>query len=78
MVPLYVTIQHKWKTIQIGCHDSVKGDNDCLKEVKITVIMGKFWDFYNQILNIMPLFTGLTVIGILKNPHTVLKTNPQD
>ena len=64
-----MTIQHRWKTIQTGCQDPI---NNCLREEKISVIMGnKFRDFDNQLFN-----TGLTVIGILKNQLTVLKTNP--
>ena len=45
--------------------------------MKITVNMGnKFSDFDNQPLNTLLLNTGLTVIGILKNSHVVLKVNP--
>ena len=70
-------IQHRWKTIQTDCQDSVKGDNGCSKEVKITTITGnKFWDYDNQPFNTMPLNISLTIIRVLKNPHTVLKTNP--
>ena len=36
----------------------------------------KFQDFDNQPLNMVPLNTGLTVIGILKGPQKVLKINP--
>ena len=38
----------------------------------------KFWNFDKQPLNMVPLNTGSTVIGILKNPHKALKTKPQD
>ena len=83
VVLLSVSVQHSWKALQIGCQDSVKGDNGylkwgvCLIEVKITVIVGnKFQDFDNRPLNTVPLNTGSTVIGILKNPHKDVKTNP--
>ena len=59
------------------CQDSVKGDIDCLNKVKTTVIMGnKLQDFDNWLLNTALLNTGSTVIGMLKNTHTVLKTKP--
>ena len=48
-----------WNTIKTGCQDSVKGDNDCLIEVKITVIIGnKFQDFDNPLLETVSLNTG--------------------
>lgn len=76
MVLLQVTVQHSWKTIQTGSQDSDKGDNDCLKEVKINEIMEKkFQDFDDQPLNMAPLNTGLTEIEMLKTSHKVLKIN---
>lgn len=52
MVLLKVTIQNRWRTIQIGSWDSVKADHHHLMEVtasiaeKITIRMGtKFWGF---------------------------------
>ena len=40
--------------------------------MKITVIIrNKFPDFNNRPLNLVPLNTGLNVIGILKNLHTI-------
>ena len=33
VVPLYVTVHYRWKTIQTGCCQSLKGDQDHLIEV---------------------------------------------
>ena len=41
-----MTVHYKWKTIQTGRWDSIKGDHNRLIEVKIILIKGKeFRDF---------------------------------
>ena len=43
-----VNVQYRWKTLETGCSDLVKGNHDHLIEVKITVLKEKkFWDFDN-------------------------------
>ena len=37
---LKVTVQQRWRTIQKSRQDSVKGNCNCLIEVKFTVIKG--------------------------------------
>ena len=37
---LKVTVQQRWRTIQKGRQDSVKGNCECLIEVKIILIKG--------------------------------------
>lgn len=69
VVTLKVTVQYKWKTINKGCWDSVKGDCDLSIEVKITILTRKKVRFDNWplktgwALNTVQLNAGLTVRG---------------
>ena len=68
VVPLSVTVQYRWRAIQTGRWDFVKGDHDRFIEVKITVIKGKqnrdfdYWPLnIGWPLNMVPLNTDSTV-----------------
>ena len=76
VVPPSMTVQYRWRAIQTGRWDFVKGDHDRLIEVKITVIKGKqnrdfdYWPLnIGWPLNMVPLNTDSTVI-LVTNHHT--------